>query len=123
MQKIRRGKIDKKLRRELWELSNRRCGYCRTKIGLSEVTVDHKIPISRGGPDCRDNMICSCEPCNHLKGNRTAEEFRGLISNIPYDLMQKEPKYRAAIRFGMIREHRKKRIQFQYEVMERKWKN
>ena len=94
-------------RRELWEIQNRRCGYCGTQIGIREVTVDHIIPLSRGGPDCADNVICSCKPCNELKRDRTVEEFRALIAGASYNLMQKSPEYRAAIRFGFIREYRK----------------
>ena len=111
-----RRKIDPDLRRALWEAQNRRCGYCGTKIGFCEVTVDHIIPLSRGGPDCMDNMICSCKPYNELKGNRTVEEFRGVAQNANYGLMNQRPDYRAAIRFGTIREYTRKRIRFYFEV-------
>lgn len=116
MQKVKRGKIDPELRHQLYELQNKRCGYCGTKIGFSEVTVDHKIPLSRGGPDCMDNMICSCKPCNALKGNRTIEEFRGVMQQVNYNLMQQRADYRAALRFGLIREHKRKRILFYFEA-------
>lgn len=76
--------------------------------------MDHKIPISRGGPDCLDNMVCSCKPCNELKRDRTVEEFRGVVSVMLYNLMQRSPEYRAALRFGYLREHRK-RPRFYFE--------
>lgn len=119
--KTHRRHIDPDERRALWEEQNRRCGYCGTKIGYSEVTVDHIIPISRGGPDCKDNMICSCRPCNEFKRNRTVEEFRAAIQTANYNLMQKEPEYRAVLRFGLIREYRKK-VRFYFEVAENRRK-
>ena len=73
-----RRKIDPDLRRALWEAQNRRCGYCGTKIGFFEVTVDHIIPLSRGGPDCMDNMICSCKPCNE------SQKSENISSVIPF---------------------------------------
>ena len=53
MYKGHRRRIDPDARRALWEDQNRRCGYCGRKIGFSEVTVDHIIPLSRGGTGLR----------------------------------------------------------------------
>lgn len=45
-----------------------KCAYClRSGIRL---TVDHLIPISRGGPDIEANVLPACPPCNSRKGNR-----------------------------------------------------
>ena len=114
---IQRRRISKDVRKALWERLNRKCGYCGMKIGLPEVTIDHMVPLSRGGADCIDNMICSCKMCNELKRNRTIEEFRGTVSGLTYDLMQESPKYRAAIRFGFVRVYRKKAV-FYFEKCE-----
>lgn len=98
-----RRRMNPEERRAIWERENRRCGYCGLKIGINEVTIDHKIPISRGGPDCLDNMICCCKGCNEYKSDRTIEEFRAAVQGANYRLMQKAPEYRAALRFGLIR--------------------
>jgi len=37
--------------------------------------IDHKIPVSRGGDDTRENLTLACHKCNARKGYRTAEEF------------------------------------------------
>ncbi len=116
MYKGHRRRIDPDARRALWEDQNRRCGYCGRKIGFSEVTVDHIIPLSRGGPDCGENMICSCRPCNEFKRNRTIEEFRAAVQSSSFNLMQREPEYRAVLRFGLIREYRRKRVKFYFET-------
>lgn len=117
---VKRRQIGKEVRRELWERENRRCGYCGIKIGLCEVTVDHKIPLSRGGPDCRENMVCSCVGCNKLKADKTVEEFRKVVGALEQDLLNDSAKFRAALRFRILRENKKKRILFHFEVREKK---
>ncbi|MCX6649438.1 MAG: HNH endonuclease [Candidatus Bathyarchaeota archaeon] len=53
----------------------RQCIYC----GATEnITTDHLIPLSRGGPDHPDNAIWSCMPCNAKKGSKRLYEFYGL---------------------------------------------
>ena len=73
--KIVRHRLTAAERKDLWERMNRRCAYCGIKIGFSEVTADHKIPISRGGPDTSQNRVCCCGPCNALKADRTIVEL------------------------------------------------
>lgn len=51
-----------------------RCFYCQS-IDY-ELTLDHKIPISRGGDHSIGNAIPACRSCNASKGNLTPIEFR-----------------------------------------------
>jgi hypothetical protein len=55
------------------------CDFCRRKVGLAKSTVDHAVPISRGGPDTPDNWLLSCRRCNNAKGDDTLSEFRERI--------------------------------------------
>lgn len=48
------------------------CAYCG---GTYMLSVDHKIPRSRGGGDTSDNLHIVCKTCNSMKRNRTPEEF------------------------------------------------
>jgi 5-methylcytosine-specific restriction endonuclease McrA len=41
-------------------------GYVR-RNGI--MTKDHFIPKSKGGSNSKDNIVCSCIPCNNKKGN------------------------------------------------------
>lgn len=43
------------------------CAHCGTSESLS---VDHVIPISRGGTNDLENLQCLCRPCNSRKGAR-----------------------------------------------------
>ena len=53
-----------------------RCQYCGKKGGDFDLTVDHIVPASKGGPTSPENLVASCRPCNQRKGNRTPEEAR-----------------------------------------------
>lgn len=50
------------------------CQYCATKFPVGDLTIDHVIPRSRGGPNTWSNMVSSCKPCNSRKGDRTPQE-------------------------------------------------
>jgi 5-methylcytosine-specific restriction endonuclease McrA len=46
-----------------------RCMYCGNYFSKNSLTVDHIIPKSKGGKHTFDNLVCSCKPCNHKKGD------------------------------------------------------
>ena len=47
-----------------------RCGYCRTsaKITGQPLTIEHIIPVARGGSSDEENLWLSCRRCNQYKG-------------------------------------------------------
>lgn len=47
------------------------CVYC----GDPATTVDHVVPLSRGGREHEDNLVPSCNPCNLAKYNRLLREW------------------------------------------------
>jgi len=47
------------------------CGYCGVDVNNATATLDHVLPLSRGGKTSWDNIITACGPCNSKKGNRT----------------------------------------------------
>lgn len=38
-------------------------------------TVDHYVPLKRGGADTLSNMVLACFRCNHAKDDMTPEQF------------------------------------------------
>ncbi len=50
------------------------CQYCGQQFSADELTLDHVIPISRGGHDSWSNVVTACKRCNHKKGNHLLEE-------------------------------------------------
>jgi 5-methylcytosine-specific restriction endonuclease McrA len=52
------------------------CQYCRRQLTQSSATIDHVLPRSRGGKSTFLNCVCSCEPCNSFKADKTPAEAR-----------------------------------------------
>jgi len=52
----------------------RSCGKC-VYCGEPATTIDHVVPLSRGGPDIESNVVGACLRCNLKKGAKTVEEF------------------------------------------------
>lgn len=62
------GRVTRVEWRQLKEFYDHRCAYCGQKKRL---TMDHMIPLSRGGPHCIENIAPACSKCNgskHAKG-------------------------------------------------------
>jgi 5-methylcytosine-specific restriction endonuclease McrA len=64
-------------------LSEGSCIYCQEPLEYTEATVDHIIPLSRGGRNTFDNIGCACSKCNRNKYDRPAILFM-LQSCEPY---------------------------------------
>ena len=47
-----------------------KCQYCGNEFSRSHLTLDHVVPISRGGKTEWTNIVAACNPCNSTKGNR-----------------------------------------------------
>jgi 5-methylcytosine-specific restriction endonuclease McrA len=53
------------------------CVYCGIKVCRAvPPTIDHKIPLSRGGTNVLDNLTIACRSCNARKGTKTYLEFQ-----------------------------------------------
>ncbi|XP_010553809.1 PREDICTED: uncharacterized protein LOC104823787 [Tarenaya hassleriana] len=78
------------------------CQYCSTRENL---TIDHVLPISRGGEWKWENLVAACSRCNSRKGQMTLDEANMKIIKVPkapkdYDILA-IPLTNAAI--GMLR--------------------
>ena len=45
------------------------CQYCYTQLPTTKLTMDHVLPISKGGKTNWENIVTACNPCNGKKGN------------------------------------------------------
>lgn len=43
------------------------CGYCGLPVPARELTMDHIVPIARGGRSTKGNVIAACKECNVAK--------------------------------------------------------
>lgn len=64
------------LRRYVLNRDGRRCQYCGGRPAMRQLTLDHRLPLARGGTDSAGNLWVACHACNHQKGLRTEEEYR-----------------------------------------------
>lgn len=58
------------LRRTRWwknKLAHGVCHYCGGTFPPEELTMDHLLPIARGGRSTRGNVVPACKECNSRK--------------------------------------------------------
>ncbi|KAK9938972.1 hypothetical protein M0R45_015682 [Rubus argutus] len=65
------------------------CQYCSSRENL---TIDHVIPIARGGEWKWENLVTACSKCNSKKGQKTLEEASMKLLKLPktpkdYDIL------------------------------------
>jgi CRISPR/Cas system Type II protein with McrA/HNH and RuvC-like nuclease domain len=87
----------KRIRRKMW-LSDPRCEYCLRKLRYDESTLDHVVPLSRGGKDSYFNVVLCCKKCNAEKDDLTYDEFAVCTD------------FKASCRERVIKQKEKKRI-------------
>ncbi len=68
---IRREKARaRELRQSGWwkrRIADGRCHYCGREVGARRLTLDHVVPLIRGGTSVRGNVVPACKDCNSAK--------------------------------------------------------
>jgi 5-methylcytosine-specific restriction enzyme A len=60
----------RKLRQSAWwkrKISKGICHYCGRSVGPRELTMDHIVPLTRGGKSTKGNLVPACKDCNNNK--------------------------------------------------------
>ena len=65
------------------------CHYCGKKFPRGELTLDHIVPVARGGRSTRGNLVVCCRKCNQTKGMLTPAEQ--LLSSAPEEEKNDSP--------------------------------
>ena len=80
---VTRNTLPRPLVRNIKERDENTCVYCGRPEGEytppevasdAVIQIDHVIPVSRGGTDDENNLVCACAPCNNFKNDRTPDE-------------------------------------------------
>ncbi|KZV50891.1 hypothetical protein F511_10462 [Dorcoceras hygrometricum] len=90
LQVVRRRKVKRSLsRKNILSRDNFTCQYCDSAENL---TIDHVLPIARGGEWTWENLVTACAKCNSKKGQKTLEEANMKLMKVPkvpkdYDIL------------------------------------
>ncbi len=75
----------RKLRNSQWWKRKRStgiCHYCGKKFSPRELTMDHVIPIARGGKSVKINLVPCCKDCNTKKRQFLPLEWNEYMNSI-----------------------------------------
>lgn len=56
-------------------IQNGKCHYCKNSFQPEEITMDHIVPLSRGGKSIKGNIVPCCKDCNNKKKYLTPVEI------------------------------------------------
>lgn len=87
--KTKRIIIPKTIKQRVYEKCHGRCGICGAPVTPGYWTLDHIMPLARGGSNEINNLQVACDDCNKLKSSRTDEEFAtGLTTILSHSLSE-----------------------------------
>ncbi len=75
----------RELRRSQWWkniLGRGLCHYCKARVHPKELTMDHVVPITRGGRSTRGNVVPCCADCNQKKKYLLPVEWQEHLSRL-----------------------------------------
>jgi 5-methylcytosine-specific restriction endonuclease McrA len=68
----------RELRQSQWwknEIAKGICHFCGEKFPPEELTMDHLLPVARGGKSTKGNIVVCCKECNNEKKYLTPAEM------------------------------------------------
>jgi len=69
----------REIRQSQWWKNKRaynKCYYCKTYTPARKLTMDHVIPLAKGGRSIKSNLVPCCKSCNNLKKNLLPLEWK-----------------------------------------------
>jgi 5-methylcytosine-specific restriction enzyme A len=75
----------RELRQSQWwknRIATGRCHYCGTSVPPRELTLDHIVPITRGGKSTRGNCVPACKECNNRKKHLLPVEWEEYLGKL-----------------------------------------
>lgn len=81
----------RELRQSQWwkrRLATGLCYYCRRQVGSRALTMDHLVPLGRGGRSVRGNVVPACKDCNTRKKSLLPvewSEYMKALENVSED--------------------------------------
>ena len=75
----------RELRKSQWwknRLGQGLCHYCGARVAPKELTLDHIVPLVRGGRSTRGNCVPACKECNSRKQSLLPVEWEEYLQNL-----------------------------------------
>ena len=66
------------LRKTQWwkqKCAKGKCYYCGEEVLPRELTMDHVVPVIRGGKSAKNNLVPACKECNNKKKHSLPMEW------------------------------------------------
>ncbi len=61
------------------------CYFCHKKFPPKELTMDHIVPLIRGGKSTKGNIVPSCKECNNKKKHMLPLEWEEYLEKLKSD--------------------------------------
>lgn len=61
------------------------CYFCTKKVAFKDLTMDHLLPLSRGGTSSKDNIVPCCKGCNSKKKSMLPLEWEEYLGHLETD--------------------------------------
>lgn len=87
--KIKRKQFSQTQRMAVYNNSKGRCGICGKFIPYNSFTIDHIIPLAKGGTNAMDNLQVACGVCNLIKQDILPENLMKKLTEIILYQMRK----------------------------------
>ena len=75
----------RELRRSQWwnnRIATGLCHYCGSCFVPAELTLDHVVPLVRGGRSSKGNCVAACKDCNTRKRDMLPTEWQEYLDNM-----------------------------------------
>jgi hypothetical protein len=75
----------RELRKTQWwlrRLAKGECHYCHGKFAPQGLTMDHIVPVARGGKSIRGNVAPACKACNSRKKYLPPVEWEDYLAGL-----------------------------------------
>ncbi|MBU1169281.1 MAG: HNH endonuclease [Proteobacteria bacterium] len=58
------------------------CHYCNKAVKAADLTMDHVVPLVRGGRSTRGNVVAACKDCNTKKQSLLPMEWEEYMDHL-----------------------------------------
>lgn len=59
-----------------------KCYYCGKAVLSKELTMDHLVPVIRGGKSTKNNVVTACKECNSRKKHSLPVEWNEYLARL-----------------------------------------